>query len=132
MSARGTFDFGTQLAELRQIRDGWLEGNGLAPPGSGLDWLADAFDRNYPEDAPLPHLYPTERGGVQAEWSLGPNEATLEVNLETRTGEWHALNMETGTDSERTLNCEEGEDWKWLVDQLGAMNRGEAGQRILP
>ena len=124
MRAHGAFNFGTQLAELRQTRDGWLEGKGLAPPGSGLDWLADAFARNFPEEAPLPHLYPTETGGVQAEWSLGPNEVTLEVNLETRSGEWHALNMDTGADSERTLNCEDGDDWKCLVDQIKAMTTG--------
>ena len=121
MSAHGAFNVGAQLDELRQIRDGWLEGNGLAPPGSGLDWLADAFDRNYPEEAPLPHLYPTETGGVQAEWSLGPHEVTLEVDLGTRTGEWHVLNMDTGADSERRLNCEDGEDWKWLADRIEAM-----------
>ncbi len=132
MSAHGAFNVGARLDELRQIRDGWLEGKGLAPPGSGLDWLADAFDRNFPEEAPLPHLYPTETGGVQAEWSLGPNEVTLEVDLGTHTGEWHVLNMDTGADSERTLNCNDDEDWKWAVTRIEAMNRGEAGQRILP
>ena len=121
MSAYGAFNVGARLNELRQIRDGWLEGKGLAPPGSGLDWLADAFDRNFPEEFPLPHLYPTETGGVQAEWSLSPNEVTFDVNLETHSGEWHVLNMVSNDASECTLNCDDSEDWRWLVAQIKAM-----------
>ena len=62
---------GSQLDQLRLLKDGWLEGEGLSPPEAGLDWLRSAFDRHFPEEAPLPHLYPTETGGVQAEWSIG-------------------------------------------------------------
>ena len=43
------------------------------------------------------------RGGLQAEWSLPPCEASLEVDLGARTGEWHALNLVTGTDEDE--NC---------------------------
>ena len=119
-------DVGEQLDEMRLMEDGWLEGGGLAPPAAGLDWLSRSFDRRFPEDAPLPHLYPTEAGGVQAEWSLGPNEVTFEVNLNTHYGEWHALNMETDAVSERTLNCDDGGDWEWLAAQIKAMSRGGA------
>ena len=105
------------------MKDGWLDGGGLAPPKPGLDWLADAFEHHFPEEAPLPHLYPTETGGVQAEWSMGPNEVTLEVDLDTHVGEWHVLNMTTGTPFEHTLDCDDDEDWKWLVAQLDGMNQ---------
>ncbi len=121
LSILDTLDVGAQLDELRLLENGWLEGVGLAPPGAGLDWLNGAFDLHFSDEAPLPHLYPTEAGGVQAEWSLGPNEVTFGVNLETRSGEWHALNMESNVASERTLNCEGHNDWKWLVDQIESM-----------
>ena len=124
LSILETLDVGAQLDELRLLHDGWLGAEGLAPPGTGLDWLHGAFDRHFPDETQLPHLYPTEAGGVQAEWSLRPYEITFDVNLETHTGEWHLLDMVSGTASERTLNCDDGDNWKWLVDQIEAMIPG--------
>ena len=116
-------DIGAQLDDLRTIQDGWLEGGGQAPPGPGLDWLSAVFDQHFSEVAPLPYLYPTETGGVQAEWSLGPNEVTLEIDLTTHKAEWHVLSIDTNDVSERTLNCDDANDWKWLVDRLDGMDR---------
>ena len=120
LSLLDPLDVGAQLDALRLLNDGWLEGEGAAPPGTGLDWLQDAFDRHFPDEAPLPHLYPTETGGVQAEWSIGPKEVTCELNLDTHSGEWHALDTATGKVGERTLNCDDSRDWEWLVDQIEA------------
>ena len=117
-------DVGLQLDGMRSMKAGWLEGAGLAPANAGLDWLTGAFERHFPGDAPPPYLYPTETGGVQAEWSLDQNEITLEVDLKTHRGEWHALNMETGAVSERTLNCDSRDDWGWLAAEIETMNRG--------
>ena len=121
-----SLDVGLQLDGMRSMKAGWLEGAGLAPTNAGLDWLTGVFDRHFPENAPSPHLYPTETGGVQAEWSLGPNEVTFEVDLKTHRGEWHALNMETDAVSERTLNCDSNDDWGWLAAEIETMNRGGA------
>ena len=53
-------DVPARLDELRGMQDGWLEGDGKAPPHSGLDWLSGAFaKRGYPDDIPLPYTYPT-------------------------------------------------------------------------
>ena len=97
--------FGVQLDKLRLLQDGWLDGFGQsAMPGAGLIWLREAFEYNagfYPDELPVPHLYPTEAGGVHAEWSLDPNEITLDVNLGTRLGEWHVLNMAMSDDVHR-------------------------------
>ena len=85
------------------------------------DWLQNAFDRHFPDDAPLPHLYPTESGGVQAEWSIGSMEISLDLNLDTRSGEWHALDTEAGEVEERTLDGDDSGDWKWLAGRIEAM-----------
>lgn len=118
-------DVGVQIDELRLVEDGWLEGRGTAPSEAGLDWLFEVFDRHFPDDTPLPHLYPTETGGVQAEWSLGTQEVTLELDLETHKGEWHVLDMKSGDLQERVLNCDRGEEWTWLIEQIDAANRGD-------
>ena len=116
-----TLNLGAQLNDLRELQNGWLDGDGKEPSSDGLEWLRDAFECNCSDGLPLPHLYPTENGGVQAEWSLGPNEITFDVNLESHLGEWHLLNMVSGHVSERTLNCDDEGDWKWLVDRIREM-----------
>ena len=118
VSILDNLDVGVQVDELRLVKDGWLEGGGKAPSPEGLGWLLDVFDRHYPDDAPLPYLYPTETGGVQAEWSLGLREASLEVNLETHFGDWHVLDLHSNEVQERTLNCDSDDDWMWLIGQL--------------
>ena len=55
-------DISAQLDDLRLMKNGWLEGEGLAPPPEGLDWLSQAFDDHYSENLPPPYLYPTEEG----------------------------------------------------------------------
>ncbi len=121
----GPLHFGAQLDDLRPLQDGWLDGEGISPPTNGLEWLNDAFECNYTDEVPVPHLYPTEAGGVHAEWSLDPNEISLDVNLETRLGEWHVLNLTSDDVSERTLNFNDAADWQWLVDRIKGMTPRE-------
>lgn len=111
-------DIPARLDELRSLRDGWLDGRGVAPSLEGLDWLANAFDGRYPEDLPLPFVYPTAEGGIRAEWSVEPYEMSLEIDLSKKTGEWHQLKMDTDDEDTRTLNLEADEDWKWLADRV--------------
>ena len=125
LSVLDPLDFGAQLDELRLLQDGWLDGDGKAPSSDGLEWLNEAFECNYPDEIPLPHLYPTETGGVQAEWSLKPNEISLDLNLETHVGEWHALNLTSDDISERTLNFDDDADWRWLVNRIRNMTLGD-------
>jgi len=115
-----------QVAQLRLVEDGWLEGAGKAPSPGGLNWLIGVFMCHFPDSLPLPRLYPTETGGVLAEWSIGAAEVSLELNLGTHVGEWHALNLESGDTNERTLQCDGSEDWKWLTQQIKGMAQSPA------
>lgn len=89
-------DVELRLDELSQIKTGWLNGKGLAPDIEGLKTLANAFDRLFSADLPLPYLYPTPEGGVQAEWSTDTWDVSLEIDLKTQQSELHALNVEKG------------------------------------
>lgn len=121
-------DIPAQLDDFRQLRDGWADGMqspadwgngyGKAPSHRGLDWLAGRFQQCYPAHAPTPYLYPTPEGGVQAEWSLGPQEISLEVNLETRQAYWHRLNVHTIENEERELDLDADSDWEWLAREV--------------
>ena len=119
-------DIPARLDEFRDMKDGWLEGEGVAPSLEGLDWLAAGFDRHFPNDLPLPYLYPAPEGGVQAEWSLSANEISLEVDLVTHQGAWHRLDMNTNADDTRKLNLDGVEGWTWVVAELRKMVEGEA------
>ena len=124
VSASVSLSIRAQLDSMRNMGDGWLEGAGIAPKADGLDWLAETFRLKFPDDAPRPHLYPTEEGGVQAEWSLAHWRVSLEINLQTRCGNWFALNLETDDADERQLRCDEASDWHWLVRRIHALSQG--------
>ncbi len=121
-------NIGRQLESLRDLQDGWAEGmqlasdwgegHGKALSSDGLDWLASQFSSRYAPDLPRPYLYPTPEGGIQAEWSLGPNEASLEIDLVTHAAEWHCLNLRTRRSTERILDLDNGDAWEWLNTEL--------------
>jgi hypothetical protein len=43
-------DIPFRLEQLKSLKDGWLDGRGIAPSPAGLDWLAGAIEARYPED----------------------------------------------------------------------------------
>ena len=108
----------TRLSGLRNLEDGWLDGYGLAPSPDGVDWLIDQFESLYDVALLTPYTYPTPEGGVQCEWRFDPQDITLEVNLESRTAEWHRLNLLTEHEETRSLNLNARNDWQWLCKAI--------------
>ena len=103
-------DVDTQLDGLGTLRDGWLDGEGAALDETGLKWFSATFADLYPPDLPLPHLYPTPIGGLQAEWSLRGCEMDLEVDLKTHDGTWDESGP--GDDAyELELDLDDERDW---------------------
>ena len=111
-------DIGARIDEFKLLKAGWLDGQGIAPSHSGLDWLTGAMNRFYPDDLPLPYLYPTPEGGIQAEWSHKPWEISLEINLDARMGNWHALNLDDDAEQIETLNLDDASSWQWLNGEI--------------
>ena len=107
-----------QLDSLRILKDGWLEGGGNAPPQAGIEWLGSRFKTHFQTKTPLPYLYPTETGGIQAEWSLGLHEISLDMHLDTHLGLWNDLNLDSDIDHEKQLNLDEDSNWDWLAKQI--------------
>jgi len=107
-------DVSLQLLSIKELNDGWLDGLGKAPKGQDLQWFEQTFDQQYPEDLPNPYLYPTESGGLFAEWTFGANEASLEINLETKAAYFHNLYLADNSDLEEVLNLEQSSGWHRL------------------
>jgi hypothetical protein len=111
-------DIPARLDELRTLKDGWLDGSGLAPSAKGLDWLATALDQYYPDNLPLPYFYPVAEGGVQLEWPIKPQEVSLEIDLAQKSGEWHVLNIDTNAEELKSLNLADEAAWSWVIKRL--------------
>lgn len=117
-------DIPSRLEELRQLKDGWLEGEGRAPSREGMEWLSQVFAQYYPDDLQLPYLYPTPSGGIQAEWSLATSEVSLNIDLEAYTANWHALAMESDAESTRELRLDLADHWQWLLEEIRRLGGG--------
>ena len=112
-----------RLDEFRALEDGWHDGYGSAPSTQGLDWLGQQAARNL-GGAPAPYIYPTPEGGVQFEWDIGSFRPSLEIDLETRVGDWHCLDLDADEADERELQLERLQDWQWLAEQLLLLQGG--------
>lgn len=110
-------DIESRLDDFKSLKHGWLEGKGVAPNHQVLEELAILFDTHYSLE-PYPYLYPTAEGGVQAEWTLGSWEVSLEINFPELTGHFQALNLENLNDIEFDLSLHESEDWKRLNNTI--------------
>lgn len=97
-------DVETRLAELAALKDGWLNGNGVALDKAGLMALSDEFERNFDSELPLPYIYPTPEGGVLAEWSLGEWAVSLEIQIPSQSAQFQALNLTTNASRDFALS----------------------------
>jgi hypothetical protein len=113
-----------RLDEFRGLKQGWLNGKGHFLNPAGLDWLTRQLETVYPEELSPPYLYPTAEGGVQAEWTIGKEEISLEINLLNHTAEWHQLNLINSAEDFRCLNLNNEEDWKWIFKQIQFCGEG--------
>ena len=114
-------DFHACLDEFRNMQDGWLEGDGKAPPHSGLDWLSEAFRRGYPDDIPLPYTYPTFEGGVQCEWAIGQFRFQIEIDLDARKAEWLWYDRKANfleDYEDKILNLDDPGAWAWMAARI--------------
>ena len=114
-----------RLNELKNMGDGWLDGEGRAPDPAGLDWLIRQFENRYPEDLPLPYLYPTPGGGVEAEWGLDGGGVNLEVNLENRRGALVRSGTRGDGSGAMDLDLAKSAGWEELAAELRRPGEGK-------
>jgi hypothetical protein len=118
VSVLDPLDIAARLDELKYLKEGWLGGNGIALFGSGLDWLASAFAGYYSDEQPVPHFYPTAEGRVRAEWTSGPNELSLEIDLQSHSADWHDWNSDSDAEEARVVSLDSDNDWAWIVERI--------------
>ncbi len=98
--------------------DGWLDGEGIAVHAKGLQWLEGKLIRYFVNPADLVHLYPTEDGNVQIEYTIervfGKTEVSVEINLTKRKGYWHSFDFSDKSSEDRSLDLSSETEWEWL------------------
>ena len=119
-------DLAARLDELARLPKGWFDGTlGQAPVQDDLTCFAEGFRKFCSDAVPTPYLYPKVEGGVQAEWSLGSVEATLELQPRTRNATWQAVDLTDDKSFERILDLSQSDSWNWLTEQLCSESTGE-------
>ena len=111
-------DIVERLSELKNLSDGWLDGEGSKLNAEGVDWLASELDNAYPTSLPLPRIYPTESGNVRLEWLFKSEDVSLDIDLLTRTSNWHRLNLESDEEEETNFNLATQDGWETLFNKL--------------
>ena len=119
-------DMPARLEELAELKEGWLDGKGQALDPSGLTWLFTSFETLYDSALPLPYLYPTVEGSIQAEWTLGEWEISLEIVLLQKRADYHALNLVSNECRETNLDLSAPEGWQELSEALKVLSSGGA------
>ncbi len=114
-------DVSLRLHQLAGLRDGWLDGSGRAPSETGLNWLTEAFTTFYSTELPLPNLYPTPEGGIQAEWMFGRQDTSLAIDIDRKIGEYDRLHLDTQDFDEERLQLSGAAGWQRLNELLMAI-----------
>jgi hypothetical protein len=119
-------DVSARLEELRLLKDGWLDGKGIAPDNSGLDWLSNIFEEKYPDHLPLPLIFPTAEGCVLVEWSINDNEISIEIDLSNHTGNWHSLNLTSDKEVSAELGLDTNDAWEFIITEISNLIEGKS------
>ena len=112
-------DVSARIDQLLLLRDGWHDGEGLAPAHDGLRWFTGAWESHWPSDAPLPCVFPTPEGGIQAEWVIASLSISAEIDLTKKRAALLAVNTQSGdivTDETFDLASDAG--WKAIAQRV--------------
>lgn len=115
-------DIGYRVEELSQLADGWLDGEGVAPKLEGLSWFQQTWQTCIDVDVRLPFLYPTPTGGLSAEWDGTAARASLDVDLEKKTGQWISRSESDVTVAEE-LNLANEDAWRRLGSLIRLLDK---------
>ena len=109
-------DIPARLACLALLRDGWMDGQGVRLPASGVAWLSKAWTEAWPDAVALPHAYPTPEGNVQLEWDNPRSTTCVEVDLVSHIAEAMVARTDDGEIlEEASLHLDDPAQWKALV-----------------
>jgi hypothetical protein len=90
-----TQPFEARLQEISSTGAGWYDDENPAPSAAGIAAMRQFLEGVSSQPVAQPYLYPLPHGGIVAEWSLGPWEASAEIDANGLSVALHAINAET-------------------------------------
>lgn len=93
----------SRLAELANLSNGWMNGEGVAPRESAVSRARRLLFSASEFAMPRPQLFPTLDGGVQAEWTNGTIEMSVVFEPDSPVLEAIAVNTATGRSVETQI-----------------------------
>jgi hypothetical protein len=99
LDAKKNIPLAMKFTKLFKIKDGWHDGMGKTLNPDKLKDFALNLINNYPENLPLPHVFPTPDGDLFLEWEA-EGDPTVSVNLSGIFAYFHAF-TKTGGDIEK-------------------------------
>ena len=129
---------GDVIARIDLARDleyNWYGAGDLAPSESGLDWLADAYRRHYPKDAPQPWLSPMTDGRINFDWDFPVIAVAMDIDIDARVGDWGRYDQ-SDPDSEweerAMLDMNNPAAWRWIAAKAAQSEHATAAPRKAP
>jgi len=107
-------DVTSRLEYLSKLQDGWFNSEGIAPTKDGLEWFASFFESYFDKKLPLPMIFPTIEGGIQAEWSNDKYEISLNIDLNSKTAFYQLLDVDDDETLEHKFDLNKTQDWSNL------------------
>ena len=83
-----------------------------------LERFAQAFDYYGVDLLPLPYIYPTPEGRIQAEWLIGRCAISLEIELPSQKSYYHQIHLDTKGDFDMDLDLIDRTGWETLCKTL--------------
>ena len=121
-------DVPARLEEFKEVEDGWLDGEGIAPSHDGLDWLTGAVKSHFPAEETPTKCYLTRDARVRMEWSIGGTFMRLQIDLRLHTGGWQWSSSKSLEFKHGKLDLDEASSWEWWGSEVKG-KRAQNGER---
>lgn len=118
MELQPNYELANRFDELRGLRAGWHDGNGVALNLPSLNAIAARMVEDYPAKLPLPAIVPTPEGNLLFEWN-SQGDPSLDIELPTLRGELHMFHL--GQEVERPFDFSQDQAWPSLFEALAPM-----------
>ncbi|EIL87441.1 hypothetical protein AB7849_03170 [Rhodanobacter sp. 115] len=96
--------------DLIQLKDGWYEGQGIAPDRDKLAIVAEKLIGAYPERVQLPLIAPTPNGNLLLEWEA-VGDPSVDIDLAEERASFHSFGDRNG-EIEMDFPLGTDSDWK--------------------